>query len=79
MASHLAVSMLYVTAMMGTVGRSFETRSAVLPLVVNAMIAFDLEISATCRIYTHVHVRAWRQIKRDGRWGFVFGKYGNCG
>ena len=48
-ASHLAVSMLYVTAMMGTVGRSLDTRSAVLPLVVNAIMALDLEISATYR------------------------------
>lgn len=47
MASHLAVSMVYVTAMIGTVGRSFETLRAVLPAVVNAMMAFDLEISAT--------------------------------
>lgn len=48
MASHLAVSIVYVTAMMGTVGRSFDTLSAVLPAVVKAMMAFDLEISATC-------------------------------
>ena len=34
--------------MMGTVGRSFDILRAVLPLMVNAMIAFDLEISATC-------------------------------
>lgn len=57
-ASHLAVSMLYVTAMMGTVGRSLETRRAVLPLVVNAMMALDLEISATYRAETEEQRKA---------------------
>lgn len=47
MANHLAVSMLYVTAMTGTVGRNLDTLSAVLPVVVKARMAFDFEISAT--------------------------------
>ena len=46
-ASQRAVSILYVTAMMGTVGLSLDTLRAVLPLVVKAMMAFDFEISAT--------------------------------
>jgi hypothetical protein len=38
----------YVAAMIGTEGLSLDILRAVLPLVVNAMMAFDLEISATC-------------------------------
>ena len=47
MASQRAVSILYVTAMIGTVGLSLDTLRAVLPLVVKAIMALDLEISAT--------------------------------
>jgi hypothetical protein len=36
--------------MIGTPGLSLDILRAVLPLVVKAMIAFDLEISATCEI-----------------------------
>ena len=49
-ASHLAVFSSYVAAMIGTDGRSLDILRAVLPLVVKAMIAFDLEISATWRV-----------------------------
>ena len=47
MASHRAVCSLYVAAMMGTVGLSLDILRAVLPLVVNATIAADLDMSAT--------------------------------
>ena len=47
-ASHLAVFSSYVAAIIGTEGRSLDILRAVLPLVVNAMMAFDLEMSATC-------------------------------